>query len=181
MAANAFSPQCTAGHTPKEGVEPPPYTALLPDSGPSAHPGVLNAAQGPPLPGRTIAQIPHAGGGWAAGPHYSPPPPPSHPHYTSPQHFAPSSQRVFVPYPQQAYHYGPRTPLSHQQMPFPYSVHTDQATANALARSRFIEAVLCAFGIYFAILVLVGAEALEDWGLFLLRLVGVEAVVRAPL
>ncbi|KAH6914782.1 hypothetical protein BKA70DRAFT_1257046 [Coprinopsis sp. MPI-PUGE-AT-0042] len=180
MAANTFSPQAPASHALKRDSEPPSYMALFSDSGSSAHAGVLNAAQGPPLPlpGHTTAQTPHVGRGWAVEPHHSPSLPQLHP-YSPP--LTPSSQHPLPPYPYHANQYGPPTPLSHQQVLLPYYIPTDLATADALARSRFTEAVLCALGIYFGILLLMGPEVLEDWGLFLLRCIGVEAVVRAPI
>jgi len=62
--------------------------------------------------------------------------------------------------------YGP-TPLTSNQPLLPYAYYEARGSADARARSRFIGAILCAFGLWllvaFAVGVEVAGEVWDDW------------------
>lgn len=71
------------------------------------------------------------------------------------------------PTPGRYHQFGP-TPLNDRQVLLPYAFYTERAIVDARARWRFVEALLCAFGVYIGIALLVGAEGFGDgWWTFL--------------
>lgn len=70
------------------------------------------------------------------------------------------------PTPGQYHQFGP-TPLNDRQVLLPYAFYTERAIVDARARWRFVEALLCALGVYVGIALLVGVEGFGDgWWTF---------------